>query len=121
MTIATARKIALALKLGFAAVWGYLLFHSVPGAGIAVVFAYILLQCYPRPFTTFKESLRVNWRSFVLFFVVAAAAILAFAYHYGAAMYVVNGFQAGFVGVVCGEVFQGFILDFARKPDDSSK
>ncbi|MBU6451128.1 MAG: hypothetical protein KGS72_05065 [Cyanobacteria bacterium REEB67] len=121
MTIETARKIVLGLKLGFAAVWGYLLFGSVAGAGVAVVFAYVLLQCYPRPFTTFKESLRVNWRSFALLGVVAAAAILALAFHIAAAMVLVKGFQTGFLGLVCGELFQAIILDFARKPDDSSK
>ena len=121
MTIETARKIVLSLKLGFAAIWGYLLFGGIAGAGAAIFFACILLQCYPRPFTTFKESLRANWRSFALIAVVAVAAILGLGLHIAAAMIVVTGFQAGFVGVVCGEVFQAIILDFARKPDDNSK
>ena len=66
MKSSTALAIAWALKLGLAAVFSAFVVGNVAGALLGALFAYCLVVAYPRPFTTLRESLRLNWRGFCM-------------------------------------------------------
>jgi MFS family permease len=120
LKVSTARNIALALKLLFGAGWGFLIVGNIAGAILGGLFAYTLVVSYPRPFTTFRESLRVNWRSFCLLGGILGLIVVRYALHMAEAEAVLKAFSAGFVGVLCGEMFGGIIVGFASKNDQPS-
>ena len=114
MTQDKANKISLACKLLFAAGFGFLLIANPFGAIISALMAYCWTQCYSRPFTTFKESLRVNWRGFCFMGGILGMAVFYLVTKNAEANIVLVAFQAGFIGVLMGELVQKIVQSYVK-------
>jgi hypothetical protein len=120
MNRSTARNIALTIKILAGAGIGLLTIGNIAGGIIAGILAYVLVVSIPRPFTTFRESLRVNWRSFCVLGGLLGLAVEGFAFHLPEAIVVLRCFSAGFVGVLVGEMIGGILVGMAKDSDSSN-
>lgn len=126
MQPSTARKVTLALILSIAAVVGFLTVGNFAGPILAAIFAYSISESYARPFTTLRESLRVNWRGFCLMAGIIGLIVLHFTLHLPEVDVAFRAFSAAFIGVMLGQML-GTILDgmvtkaSPKEPEDKKK